>query len=58
LVCEFLRLGGLDAFVGAFYGSQRQLGAAVQEAAVDCVRKQRARLAAGMLRRQVGSAKT
>ena len=53
LVCECLHLSGLDAFVGASYGSQRQLGAALQEAAVDYAREQRARLAAGMPRRQI-----
>lgn len=53
LVCEFLRLSGLDAFVGASYGSQRRLGVALEEAALAYAGEQRARLAAGMAQRQI-----
>jgi hypothetical protein len=53
LVCEFLRLSGLDAFVGASYGSQRSIGAALEEAIVAYAGEERARLAEGMPRRQI-----
>ena len=53
LVCEFLRLSGLDAFVGASYGSQRTIGVALEEAVLADARAQRARLAEGMARRQI-----
>jgi hypothetical protein len=52
-VCEFLRLSGLDALVGASYGSQRRMSVALEEAAVAYAREQRARLAAGMPQRRI-----
>ena len=48
MVCQFLELSGLSAFVGAGYGTQQALNAALEEAVVATAREQRARLAVGM----------
>ncbi len=53
VVCEFLQLSGLSAFVGASYGSQQALNVAMEEAAVAVAEEQRLRLAADMAPRQV-----
>jgi transposase-like protein len=53
VVCEFLELSGLSAFVGASYGSQQALNAALEAAVVAVAQSQRARLAEGMAPRQV-----
>ena len=50
LVCEFLELSGLSAFVGAGYGTQQALNAALEEAAVAVAR---AALAPGMPHRDI-----
>jgi len=52
-MCEFLRLSGLEALVGASYGSQRGLGVALEAAALAYAEEQRACLAVGMARRQI-----
>ena len=53
IVCQFLELSGLSAFVGAGYGTQQGLNAALEEAAVAVAGEQRAALAEGMAQRQV-----
>ena len=53
VVCEFLHLSGLSAFVGASYGSQQKLNSALEKAVVTLAEEQRAALAAGMAPRQV-----
>jgi hypothetical protein len=53
LVCECLELSGLSAFVGAAYGSQQGLNAALEQAVVEIAAEQRAALAAGMAPRSV-----
>lgn len=53
VVCEFLELSGLSAFVGASYGSQQALNAALEAAVVAVAEEQRALLAEGMAPRQV-----
>ena len=53
LVCECLELSGLSAFVGASYGSQQGLNAALEQAVVAIAAEQRAALAAGMAPRAV-----
>jgi len=53
LVSEVLELSGLSAFVGASYGSQQALNAALEQAAVDIAAEQRQALAAGMPPRQI-----
>jgi hypothetical protein len=53
LVCECLELSGLSAFVGASYGSQQGLNAALEQAAVAIAAAQRTALAAGMAPRAV-----
>ena len=53
VVCEFLELSGLSAFVGAAYGSQYALNVALEEAVGAVGREQRAALAAGMAHRSV-----
>lgn len=52
-VCQFLQLSGLSAFVGASYGTQQRLNAALEVGAVEYAREQRRCLAEGMPRRQV-----
>lgn len=53
LVSEILELSGLSAFVGASYGSQQALNAALEQAVVEVAAEQRARLAAGMTPRAI-----
>ncbi len=53
LVCECLELSGLSAFVGASYGSQQGLNAALEQAVVAIAAEQRAALAADMAPRAV-----
>jgi hypothetical protein len=53
LVSEVLELSGLSAFVGASYGSQQALNAALEQAVVDIAAEQRQALAAGMPPRQI-----
>jgi hypothetical protein len=53
VVCEFLELSGLSAFVGASYGRQQALNVALEEAVVECARVQRAALVVGMRARRV-----
>lgn len=53
VVCEFLELSGLSAFVGASYGSQQALNAALEAAVVAVAEEQRTALAEGMAPRQV-----
>ncbi len=53
VVCQLLELTGLSAFVGASYGTQQALNAALEEAIVTVAQEQRAALATGMPHRQV-----
>lgn len=53
VVCEFLELSGLSAFVGASYGSQQVLNAALEAGVVAVAEEQRTALAEGMAPRQV-----
>jgi hypothetical protein len=53
VVCQFLELSGLSAFVGASYGTQQALNAALEEALVGVAGEQRAALAVGMPQRQI-----
>jgi len=53
LVSEVLELSGLSAFVGASYGSQQALNAALEQAVVDIAAEQRQALSAGMSPRQI-----
>lgn len=53
IVCQFLELSGLSAFVGTSYGSQQALNVALEQAVVDSACAQRAALAAGMAPRRV-----
>ena len=53
MVCEFLQLSGLSSVVGASYGSQQALNAALEAAVVATAEAQRRQLAAGMAPRQV-----
>ena len=53
VVCEFLQLSGLSAFVGASYGSQQKLNSALEKAVVALAEEQRTVLAEGMAPRQV-----
>ncbi|MCP4826124.1 MAG: hypothetical protein GY892_18725 [Shimia sp.] len=53
VVCEFLELSGLSVFVGASYGSQQALNAALEAAVVAVAGEQRVALAEGMAPRQV-----
>ena len=53
VVCQFLELSGLSAFVGAGYGTQQGLNATLEAAVVAVAGEQRAVLAAGMPHRQV-----
>ena len=53
MVCEFLKLSGLSAFVGASYGTQQALNAALEEVVVAVAREQRAALAVGMPHRAI-----
>jgi hypothetical protein len=53
LVSEVLELSGLSAFVGASYGSQQALNAALEQAVVDVAGEQRAVLGAGMSARAI-----
>lgn len=55
VVCRFLELSGLSAFVGAGYGTQQALNAALEEAAVAVAREQRATLAQGMPYRDIAA---
>ncbi|QQO55767.1 MAG: hypothetical protein N838_22860 [Thiohalocapsa sp. PB-PSB1] len=48
LVSEVLELSGLSAFVGASYGSQQALNAALEQAVVEVATEQRRALAVGM----------
>jgi len=51
--CQFLELSGLSAFVGASYGTQQQINAALESAVVALAEEQRRALAEGMPPRQV-----
>jgi len=53
MVCEFLKLSGLSAFVGASDGTQQALNAALEEMVVAVAREQRAQLAVGMPHRAI-----
>jgi hypothetical protein len=53
VVCECLELRGLSAFVGASYGSQQALHAALEAGVVAVAEEPRTALAAGMAPRQV-----
>jgi transposase-like protein len=53
VVCEFLQLSGLSAFVAASYGSQQKLNSALEKAVVALAEEQRTVLAEGMAPRQV-----
>ena len=53
VVCQFLELSGLSAFVGASYGTHQGLNAALEEALVAIAHKQRAALARDMPHRQI-----
>jgi hypothetical protein len=53
LVCECLELSGLSAFVGASYGSQQGLNAALEQAVVEIAAEQRTALAEHMAPRAV-----
>jgi len=53
LVSEVLELSGLSAFVGASYGSQQALNAALEQAVVEVAAEQRVALAAGMPARAI-----
>lgn len=53
LVSEVLELSGLSAFVGASYGTQQALNAALEQAVVDIAAEQRQALAAGMRPRAI-----
>lgn len=53
VVCQFLELSGLSAFVGASYGTQQQINAALEAAVVALAEEQRRALAEGMPSRQV-----
>jgi hypothetical protein len=53
LVCECLELSGLSAFVGASYGSQQGLNAALEQAVVAIAAEQRTALAEAMAPRAV-----
>ncbi len=56
LVCQFLELSGLSAFVGASYGTQQALNVALEAAVVATAREQRALLAVGMPHRAITAA--
>jgi hypothetical protein len=53
VVCQFLELSGLSAFVGASYGTQQQINAALEATVVALADEQRRTLAAGMPGRQI-----
>jgi hypothetical protein len=53
VVCEFLELSGLSAFVGASYGSQQAFEVSLEEQIVACAAEQRAALAASMPARTI-----
>ncbi len=53
MVCQFLELSGLSAFVGASYGTQQGLNAALEETLVAVAHEQRAALARGMPHRDL-----
>jgi hypothetical protein len=53
VVCQFLELSGLSAFVGASDGTQQQINAALEAAVVASAQTQRQVLAEGMPRRQI-----
>ena len=53
VVCQFIELSGLSAFIGASYGSHQGLNAALEEALVAIASEQRAALARGMPHRDL-----
>jgi hypothetical protein len=53
VVCQFLELSGLSAFVGASYGTQQQINAALEATVVALADEQRRTLAVGMPERQI-----
>ncbi len=53
VVCQFLELSGLSAFVGASYGTHQGLNAALEEALVAVAHEQRAALARDMPHRDL-----
>ncbi len=53
VVCQFLELSGLSAFVGASYGTHQSLNAALEAAVVAVAGEQRAALAVNMVLRSV-----
>jgi hypothetical protein len=48
LVCQFLELSGLSAFIASSYGVQQRINAALEEAVVEHARMQREQLAEDM----------
>ena len=53
VVCQYLELSGLSAFVGASYGTQQRLTVALEERVVAVAAEQRRALAEGMPTRQI-----
>jgi transcriptional regulator with XRE-family HTH domain len=53
VVCQFLELSGLSAFVGASYGAHQGLNVALEEAVVAVAGEQRAALAQDMAHREI-----
>ena len=53
VVCQFLELSGLSAFVGASYGAHQGLNVALEEAVVAVAQEQRTALARDMSHRQI-----
>jgi hypothetical protein len=53
VVCQYLELSGLSAFVGASYGTQQRLTVALETLVVAVAAEQRRALAEGMPRRQI-----
>ncbi len=56
VVCEFLELSGLSAFIGASYGTQQAFQAELEQQIVTCAEEQRASLATAMPHRTVSIA--
>lgn len=53
LVCMFLKLSGLDQFVGVSYGAQQKVSVAMEKAVVEFGEEERARLAKDMSPKQI-----
>jgi hypothetical protein len=56
VVCDFLELSGLSAFIGASYGTQQAFQAELEQQIVTCASEQRASLATTMPHRSVSIA--